>query len=103
MTVTIMNLYESYAQATEAVSNLEKAGTVFCIANISIDSNNSDNRDSETTARRTSGSSCQPSIVIDEGRDDRAERSWYWCRNSVRTAASSVTVTSAWNLCLSGH
>ena len=26
MTVTISRLYDSYAQATEAVSNLEKAG-----------------------------------------------------------------------------
>ena len=40
MTVTISRLYDSYAQATEAVSNLEKAGIPH--SDISIVSNNSD-------------------------------------------------------------
>src|SRR6185312_5775867 len=54
MTVTISRLYDSYAQATEAVSNLEKAGVPH--SDISIVSNNSDNWYSENTARRTTGS-----------------------------------------------
>ena len=41
MTITISRLYDSYAQATEAVSNLEKAGVPH--SDISIVSNNSDN------------------------------------------------------------
>ena len=40
MTVTISRLYDSYAQATEAVGNLEKAGVPP--SDISIVSNNSD-------------------------------------------------------------
>ena len=47
MTVTISRLYDSYAQATEAVSNLEKAGVPH--SDISIVSNNSDNWYSENT------------------------------------------------------
>jgi hypothetical protein len=50
MTVTISRLYDSYAQATEAVRNLEKAGVPQ--GDISIVSNNSDNWYSEDTARR---------------------------------------------------
>ena len=61
MTVTISRLYDSYAQATEAVSNLEKAGVSH--SDISIVSNNSDNWYSEDTARRTRGGPL-PSIVI---------------------------------------
>ena len=41
MTVTISRLYDSYAQATEAVRNLETAGVPH--SDISIVSNNSDN------------------------------------------------------------
>ena len=41
MTVTISRLYDSYAQATEAVRNLETAGVSH--SDISIVSNNSDN------------------------------------------------------------
>src|ERR1700726_2468200 len=70
MTVTIMNLYDSYAQATEAVSNLEKAGVPP--SDISIVSNNSDNWYSDNTARRTTGG---PATVDRDrdGVDDRAE------------------------------
>src|SRR4026209_19430 len=53
MTVTISRLYDSYAQATEAVTNLERAGVPE--SDISIVSNNSDNWHSENTARRTTG------------------------------------------------
>ena len=70
MTVTFMNLYDSYAQATEAVRNLEKAGVPH--SDISIVSNNSDNWYSENTARRTTGSPA----TLDRDRDrvdDRAE------------------------------
>jgi hypothetical protein len=48
MTVTISRLYDSYAQATEAVHNLETAGVPS--GDISIVSNNSDNWYSEKTA-----------------------------------------------------
>ena len=59
MTVTISRLYDTYAQATEAVSNLEKAGVPH--SDISIVSNNSDNWYSENTARRaTSGPATAP-------------------------------------------
>jgi hypothetical protein len=70
MTVTISRLYDSYAQATEAVSNLEKAGVPH--SDISIVSNNSDNWYSENTARRTTGG---PATVDRDrdGVDDRAE------------------------------
>ena len=70
MTVTISRLYDSYAQATEAVSNLEKAGVPR--SDISIVSNNSDNWYSENTARRTTNGPA----TIDrdrDGVDDRAE------------------------------
>jgi len=70
MTVTISRLYDSYAQAIEAVSNLEKAGVSH--SDISIVSNNSDNWYSEDTARRTTGGPA----TIDrdrDGVDDRAE------------------------------
>src|ERR1700748_980666 len=70
MTVTISRLYDSYAQATEAVSNLERAGAPQ--SDISIVSNNSDNWYSEDTARRTTGG---PATVDHDrdGVDDRAE------------------------------
>ena len=70
MTVTISRIYDSYAQATEAVSNLEKAGVPN--SDISIVSNNSNNWYSENTARRTTGGPA----TIDrdrDGVDDRAE------------------------------
>ena len=70
MTVTISRLYDSYAQATEAVSNLEKAGVPH--SDISIVSNNSDNWYSENPARKTIGGPA----TIDrdrDGVDDRAE------------------------------
>ena len=70
MTVTISRLYDSYAQAIEAVSNLEEAGVSH--SDISIVSNNSDNWYSEDTARRTTGGPA----TIDrdrDGVDDRAE------------------------------
>src|ERR1700759_719239 len=70
MTVTISRLYDSYAQATEAVTNLERAGVPQ--SDISIVSNNSDNWYSENTARRTTGGPA----TIDrdrDGVDDRAE------------------------------
>ena len=70
MTVTFMNLYDSYAQATEAVSNLEKAGVPH--SDISIVSNNSDNWYSEDTARRTTGGPATLDRDRD-GVDDRAE------------------------------
>ena len=65
MTVTISRLYDSYAQATEGVSNLEKAGVPR--SEISIVSNNSDNWYSENTAG--------PATVDRDrdGVDDRAE------------------------------
>jgi hypothetical protein len=65
MTVTISRLYDSYAQATEGVSNLEKAGVPR--SEISIVSNNSDNWYSENTAG--------PATVDRDrdGIDDRAE------------------------------
>ena len=70
MTVTISRLYDSYAQATEAVSNLERAGVPP--SDISIVSNNSDNWYSDNTARRTTGG---PATVDRDrdGVDDRAE------------------------------
>ena len=70
MTVTISRLYDSYAQATEAVSNLEKAGVPH--SDISIVSNNSDNWYSENSARRMTGG---PATVDRDrdGVDDRAE------------------------------
>src|SRR6476646_10880222 len=70
MTVTISRLYDSYAQATEAVSNLERAGVPQ--SDISIVSNNSDNWYSEDTARRTTGG---PGTIDRDrdGVDDRAE------------------------------
>ena len=70
MTVTISRLYDSYAQATQAVSNLETAGVPP--GDISIVSNNSDNWYSENTARRTTNGPA----TIDrdrDGVDDRAE------------------------------
>jgi hypothetical protein len=70
MTVTISRLYDSYAQGTEAVRNLETAGVAH--SDISIVSNNSDNWYSENTARTTTGGPA----VIDRDRngvDDRAE------------------------------
>src|ERR1700680_2667113 len=69
MTVTISRLYDSYAQATEAVRNLETAGVSH--SDISIVSNNSDNWYSADTARTTGGPA-----TIDrhrDGVDDRAE------------------------------
>src|ERR1700751_2600521 len=70
MTVTISRLYDSYAQATEAVSNLERAGVPQ--SDISIVSNNSDNWYSENTVRKTTGG---PATVDRDrdGVDDRAE------------------------------
>jgi hypothetical protein len=70
MSVTISRLCDSYAQATEAVSNLEKAGVPH--SDISIVSNNSDNWYSENTARRTTAG---PATVDRDrdGVDDRAE------------------------------
>ena len=70
MTVTISRLYDSYAQATEAVTNLERAGVPQ--SDISIVSNNSDNWYSENTARRTTNG---PATVDRDrdGVDDRAE------------------------------
>jgi hypothetical protein len=70
MTVTISRLYDSYAQATEAVRNLETAGVPQ--SDISIVSNNSDNWYSEETARTPTGGT--PTIDRDrDGVDDRAE------------------------------
>ena len=70
MTVTISRLYDSYSEATEAVTNLERAGVPQ--SDISIVSNNSDNWYSENTARRTTGG---PATVDRDrdGVDDRAE------------------------------
>jgi len=70
MTVTISRLYDSYAQAAEAVSNLEKAGVPH--SDISIVANNSDNWYSENTVRKTTGG---PATVDRDrdGVDDRAE------------------------------
>jgi hypothetical protein len=70
MTVTISRLYDSYAQATEAVRNLETAGVPH--GDISIVSNNSDNWYSENTARRPTAS---PATVDRDhnGVDDRAQ------------------------------
>jgi hypothetical protein len=68
MTVTISRLYDSYAQATEAVRNLETAGVPH--GDISIVSNNSDNWYSNN--RTTTGGPA----TIDrdrDGVDDRAE------------------------------
>ena len=62
MTVTISRLYDSYAQATEAVRNLETAGVPH--GDISIVSNNSDNWYSADTARTTGGPA-----TIDRDRD----------------------------------
>ena len=70
MTVTISRLYDSYAQATEAVRNLEAAGVPH--GDISIVSNNSDNWYSADATRTTGG----PVTIIDrdrDGVDDRAE------------------------------
>jgi hypothetical protein len=66
MTVTISRLYDSYAQATEAVRNLERAGVPH--SDISIVSNNSDNWYSEN-------SKGSPAAVDrdHDGIDDRAE------------------------------
>jgi hypothetical protein len=69
MTVTISRLYDSYAQAIEAVRNLEAAGVPH--GDISIVSNNSDNWYSADAARTTGGPT-----TIDrdrDGVDDRAE------------------------------
>jgi hypothetical protein len=70
MTVTISRLYDSYAQATEAVRNLETAGVPH--GDISIVSNNSDNWYSENTARRPTAG---PATTDRDrnGVDDRAE------------------------------
>jgi hypothetical protein len=70
MTVTISRLYDTYAQAAEAVSQLEKAGVPH--SDISIVSNNSDNWYAENTARRTAD---RPAAVDrdHDGVDDRAE------------------------------
>jgi len=70
MTVTISRLFDSYAQGTEAVRNLETAGVPH--SDISIVSNNSDNWYSENTARTTTGG---PAIIDRDrdGVDDRAE------------------------------
>src|SRR6185437_6066312 len=86
MTVTISRLYDSYAQATEAVSNLEKAGVPH--SDISIVSNNSDNWYSEDTARRTAGS---PATVDRDrdGVDDRAEGAGTGAESARPRAASS--------------
>ena len=70
MTVTISRLYDSYAQATEAVRNLETAGVPH--GDISIVSNNSDNWYSENTARRPTAGLA----TVDRdhnGVDDRAQ------------------------------
>ena len=70
MTVTISRLYDSYAQATEAVTNLERAGVPE--SDISIVSNNSDNWYSENNARRIT----RGPATVDrdrDGVDDRAE------------------------------
>ena len=68
MTVTISRLYDSYAQATEAVRNLETAGVPH--GDISIVSNKSDRWYSENNAR-TAG---QATIDRDHnGIDDRAQ------------------------------
>jgi hypothetical protein len=78
MTVTIMNLYDSYAQATEAVSNLEKPGVPR--SDINIVSNNSDNWYSENIARRTPGSPA----TVDRDRDGvrrSGRRSRHGCWN----------------------
>jgi len=65
MTVTISRLYDSYARATEAVSNLETAGVPH--GDISIVSNNSDS----WYSARTAG---QATIDRDHnGVDDRAQ------------------------------
>ena len=86
MTVTISRLYDSYAQATEAVSNLEKAGVPH--SDISIVSNNSDNWYSENTARRTTGG---PATVDRDrdGVDDRAEGAGTGAGIGATAAASS--------------
>ena len=55
MTVTISRLYDSYAQATEAVRNLETAGVPH--SDISIVSNNSDNWYSANTGQNDGGRS----------------------------------------------
>jgi hypothetical protein len=70
MTVTISRLYDSYSEATEAVTNLERAGVPQ--SDISIVSNNSDNWYSENNARRTTAG---PATVDRDrdGVDDRAE------------------------------
>jgi hypothetical protein len=70
MTVTISRLYDSYAQATEAVRNLEKAGVPQ--GDISIVSNNSDNWYSEDTARRPTD---RPGTIVRDhkGVDDPAQ------------------------------
>jgi hypothetical protein len=70
MTVTISRLYDSYSEATEAVTNLERAGVPQ--SDISIVSNNTDNWYSENNARRTTAG---PATVDRDrdGVDDRAE------------------------------
>jgi hypothetical protein len=70
MTVTISRLYDSYAQAAEAVRNLEKTGVPH--SDISIVSNNSDNWYSENTVRKTTGGAATVDRDRD-GVDDRAE------------------------------
>ena len=70
MTATISRLYDSYAQATEAVRNLETAGVPH--SDISIVSNNSDNRDSANPAGTMTGGPANIDRDRD-GVDDRAE------------------------------
>lgn len=86
MTVTISRLYDSYAQATEAVRNLETAGVPH--SDISIVSNNSDNWYSADTARTTAGGPA----TIDrdrDGVDDRAE--------GAATGLESAPPQAAWS------
>jgi hypothetical protein len=71
MTVTISRLYDSYAEATEAVTNLENAGVPQ--SDISIVSNNSDNWYSENNVRRTTRGGPATVDRDRDGVDDRAE------------------------------
>jgi hypothetical protein len=70
MTVTISRLYDSYAQATEAVRNLETAGVPQ--GDISIVSNNSDNWYSEDASPRPTD---RPATIVRDhkGADDPAQ------------------------------
>jgi hypothetical protein len=70
MTATISRLYDSYAQATEAVRNLETAGVPH--SDISIVSNNSDNWYSANPAGTMTGGPANIDRDRD-GVDDRAE------------------------------